>query len=274
MSAAGDPNIGFLMEMGFPEAKAQKALRVTGNMGLEAAMEWILSHPDDDGTGVDEPVAAPTESTIKLPPLTDEERKAQAEKLEQRRVQLRIEREENEKKLELEREKQRRSSGKEILEAKEKAQRLEMQQIAEERRREKEEDRKAKERIKNIIAEDRARKKAEEASAKAAAAGTPLPQPVVSIASFTSPTSGSSASETRIQVRMLDGKSIVQKFGAQEPLSAVRLYCKMNRQDGETGDFGFQTNFPMRKFTDEDMDAPLSSLGLVPSATLIAIRQP
>ena len=106
--------------------------------------------------------STPAEPTIKLPPLTDEERKARAEKLDQRRIQLRKEREENEKRLELEREKQRRSSGKEILDAREKSQRAEMQQIAEERRREKEDDRKAKERIKNIIAEDRERKKAEE----------------------------------------------------------------------------------------------------------------
>ena len=71
---------------------------------------------------------------------------------------------------------------------------------------------------------------------------------------------------------MFDGKPLVHKFGAQEPLSAVRLYCKMNRQDNETGNFGFQTNFPTKVFTDEDMEAPLSSLGDYLNFVLIMIE--
>ena len=39
-----------LKEMGFSEEKAKKALMMTGWKGVEPAMEWILAHPDDDGT--------------------------------------------------------------------------------------------------------------------------------------------------------------------------------------------------------------------------------
>ena len=38
-----------LVEMGFPEKKAKKALTKTGWAGVERAMEWILANEDDDG---------------------------------------------------------------------------------------------------------------------------------------------------------------------------------------------------------------------------------
>lgn len=41
-----------LMGMGFPEKKCKKALRECDN-NLERAMEWIFSHPDDDGEDAD-----------------------------------------------------------------------------------------------------------------------------------------------------------------------------------------------------------------------------
>lgn len=40
------------MGMGFPEKKCKKALRECDN-NLERAMEWIFSHPDDDGEDAD-----------------------------------------------------------------------------------------------------------------------------------------------------------------------------------------------------------------------------
>nr|XP_045581278.1 UBX domain-containing protein 1-like isoform X1 [Procambarus clarkii] len=38
-----------LMEMGFSENSAKKALAVTGGGGIEQAMEWLLAHADDPG---------------------------------------------------------------------------------------------------------------------------------------------------------------------------------------------------------------------------------
>lgn len=35
-----------LVEMGFEEARAKKALEQTGWQGVEAAMEWLLAHPE------------------------------------------------------------------------------------------------------------------------------------------------------------------------------------------------------------------------------------
>jgi uncharacterized UBP type Zn finger protein len=40
-----------LLEMGFPRDRAEKALTSSGNKGAEAAMEWLLCHPEGDATG-------------------------------------------------------------------------------------------------------------------------------------------------------------------------------------------------------------------------------
>lgn len=50
-----------LMEMGFSEKHANKALTKTGWKGVEPAMEWLLSHPEgeedeDDDDEMDVPV--------------------------------------------------------------------------------------------------------------------------------------------------------------------------------------------------------------------------
>lgn len=38
-----------LMEMGFPRTRCEKAIVNTSNTGLDAAMQWLLSHMDDPG---------------------------------------------------------------------------------------------------------------------------------------------------------------------------------------------------------------------------------
>lgn len=51
-AAAGDEptddQISMVSEMGFSTAQARKALRETG-CNMERAVEWLFSHPDDDG---------------------------------------------------------------------------------------------------------------------------------------------------------------------------------------------------------------------------------
>ena len=50
--------LGNLLAMGMPEAKCVKALKETSN-NMERAVDWIFSHPDDDGSmEVDEEPAA------------------------------------------------------------------------------------------------------------------------------------------------------------------------------------------------------------------------
>ncbi|KAK6359836.1 hypothetical protein TWF696_000970 [Orbilia brochopaga] len=62
-AAAPDPeSVAQLTNMGFTEGQARKALRET-NGNVERAVEWVFSHPTDDGD-VDIPTDAPTRSNV------------------------------------------------------------------------------------------------------------------------------------------------------------------------------------------------------------------
>jgi len=54
---------------------------------------------------------------------------------------------------------------------------------------------------------------------------------------------------------------MVQKFGAQEQLAAVRLYIELNRTDGSNEQFSLMTTFPKRVFSTDDYEKPLQMLG-------------
>ncbi|XP_012258418.2 UBX domain-containing protein 1 [Athalia rosae] len=40
-------DVSMLVDMGFSQGKAERALQVTGNKGVEPAMEWLLAHSDE-----------------------------------------------------------------------------------------------------------------------------------------------------------------------------------------------------------------------------------
>lgn len=122
------------------------------------------------------------ESTEIKKPLTEEEKKDQLAKLEERLRQKRKEREEKEKvelyyfkvyflyksyilikEEERERERLRIKSGKDMLEAKKKLEDMEIMKLVAERKREKEEDRLAKERVRAQIEADKAARRAKAA---------------------------------------------------------------------------------------------------------------
>lgn len=320
-----------LVDMGFSTSKAEKALNITGNKGVEPAMEWLLAHCDEA-----EPVPEPTpaaeppiaesapdsiaavpsqdsiasasgqntqpnvaksmkcdvcgklfgttlemefhatksghdqfsESTEEKKPLTEEEKKEKLRQVEEKLKEKRREREEKEKQEAFERERLRIRSGKEMNEAKKKLEELEMQRILEQRKREKEEEKKAYQRVMKQIEADKAARRAK-ALSNVPGSVTPVTPPIIQ-----SPTDASSSSlrkdynETKLQIRLTNGQTLMQSFGSKEQLSAVRLYIEMHRTDGKEP-FNLMTNFPKKVFTDEDYDTPLDVLGLVPSAVII-----
>ncbi|EFA10323.1 UBX domain-containing protein 1 [Tribolium castaneum] len=208
-----------------------------------------------------------SESTEEKKPLTEEEKKEQLAKIEAKLKQRRMEREAREKQEALEKERSRIKSGKELLEAKKKHDEIEMKKLVEQRKREKEEERLARQRVKEQIEQDKLARKAKfsgQPLEEAPQAATPAPQPAA-------PKPAAGYSEVMLQIRLTNGSSLVQKFGAKEPLSAVRLYVEMNRKDGE-GPFSLMTNYPKKVFGPEDYDVPLESLGLGPRATLIVSK--
>ncbi|RMZ75625.1 hypothetical protein DV738_g5367, partial [Chaetothyriales sp. CBS 135597] len=52
-----------LQEMGFPADRCAKALRLTGNSDVEAAMQWLFTHMDDDGDGGNDDIAEAPNAT-------------------------------------------------------------------------------------------------------------------------------------------------------------------------------------------------------------------
>lgn len=322
-------DIQTLVDMGFPKERAERALQVTNNKGVEAAMEWLLAHADEDipsssggessstpapaseapaegSASATEPApvakslkcdecgklfksqeevefhAAKTqhssfsESTEEKKPLTEEEKKAQLALLEEKMKRKRQEREENEKKEALERERLRIKSGKDMLEAKRKMEEQEMKKIMDQRRREKAEEKAARDRVKAQIEADKAARKAKQAGETATSPVTSPPAAAAAVSSpavSSSPAAPKNYTNARIQVRMLDGSTLVETFDAKEQLAAVRLFVQL-KLGPNPAPFGLMTTFPRKVFTAEDFDAPLEKLGLVPSAVLIVTKTP
>uniref|UniRef100_R4G8Q7 Putative ubiquitin regulatory protein n=1 Tax=Rhodnius prolixus TaxID=13249 RepID=R4G8Q7_RHOPR len=317
------PFATILMDMGFPQEKVEQALNVTGNQGVEPAMEWLLAHGDSFDSGsidpslgqkLEEAAAAPStsnvstdeaastsgvndedaksikcedcnklfrtqleveyhaaktghanfsQSTEEKKPLTEEEKKAQLQLLEEKIKLKKKEKEEIEKTEELEREKNRIKSGKEIVAIRKKFQEEEFKKAIEERKREKEEDRLARQKIREQIEADKLARKAKAAGGSTETVTSPTPTVV-------KPPPPKEYNEAKLQIRLTNGTTLTQSFGAKEQLSAVRLYIEMNRTD-DNGPFTLMTSFPRKRSLMKIMK-PLEVLGLVPSAVIIVSR--
>lgn len=101
-----------------------------------------------------------SESTEEKKPLTEEEKKEQLAKLEEKLKKKRLEREEKEALEALEREKHRIKSGKDMSEARRKMEEMEMKKIVDQRKREKLDEKLARDRVKAQIEADKAARKA------------------------------------------------------------------------------------------------------------------
>ncbi|XP_031480592.1 uncharacterized protein LOC116250796 isoform X2 [Nymphaea colorata] len=143
--------------MGFSTARATRALHFSGNGGIEAAINWVVDHENDED--IDQMPLVPV-STAKAEPakpaLTPEEVKAKAKELRER---ARKKKEEEEKRMEREREKERIRAGKEILEAKRIEEENERKRMLALRKAEKEEEKRAREKIRQRIEEDKAERR-------------------------------------------------------------------------------------------------------------------
>lgn len=184
-------------------------------------------------------------------------------------AERRKEREEKEKQENKDKEKMRRNQGQDLLKAKQKFEEDEMKRIAEQKRREREEDKRARQRVKELIEQDkkaRAAKTRKDNPTESPSADTVAAKPVAP-----QPQEKKDYAECRLQIRLTNGKALTQIFKATESLAAVRLFVEINRTDGE-GPFTFMTSFPRKVFNNEDMEKPLTELGLVPSAVLIVTK--
>ncbi|KAJ4968239.1 hypothetical protein NE237_014940 [Protea cynaroides] len=148
--------LGELEAMGFPTARATRALHYSGNGSLEAAINWVVDHENDPD--IDEMPMVPGNTKVEAskPSLTPEEMKIKAQELRER---ARKKKEEEEKRMEREKEKERIRAGKELLEAKRIEEEFERKRILAMRKAEKEEEKRAREKIRQKLEEDKAERR-------------------------------------------------------------------------------------------------------------------
>merc|ERR1740123_1842982 len=104
-----------IMEMGFSELRAEKALYKTDNAGLEHAVNWLSDHAED--ADIDLPLLKPAPPPPEKPKMSKEESEAKARELQEK---LRKKKAEEEKLSEREKERMRIESVKMMNEANEK----------------------------------------------------------------------------------------------------------------------------------------------------------
>lgn len=197
-----------------------------------------------------------SESTEEKKPLTEDEKAAQLQLLEERMKTKRVAREAEEKKEALERERERIKMGKEMAEAKRNLEEQEMAKIVLQRKREKEEEKQARERVKAQIEADKAARRAKMEPT------SPTSPPVAVVSPpITSPSSSGPKKDyatTKIQIRLPDGKAVTEEFNAKENLAAVKVFIEINHYDSP---FRLMTAYPRKVFDDADLEKPLAALG-------------
>ncbi|XP_050204896.1 uncharacterized protein LOC126654936 isoform X1 [Mercurialis annua] len=148
--------LGELEDMGFPLARAAKAIHHSGNTSIEAAINWIIDHENDPD--IDHMPLIAVNIEIESPPASQDTEEMQ-NKLQELRDQNHKRKEEEEKKLEREREKERIGVGKEVLEAKRIAEDNERKRNLSLRKAEKEEQKRAREKVRHKLEADKAERR-------------------------------------------------------------------------------------------------------------------
>ncbi|XP_022771479.1 UBX domain-containing protein 1-like isoform X2 [Durio zibethinus] len=148
--------LGELESLGFPRARAVRALHHSGNTTVEAAVNWLVDHEND--AEIDQMPLVTINMDIESPQASDitEAIKTKEQELRDR---VRINKREEEKKREREREKERIRAGKELLEAKRIAEENERQRLLAFRKAEKEEEKRAREKVLQKLELDKSERK-------------------------------------------------------------------------------------------------------------------
>ncbi|XVE72739.1 hypothetical protein DITRI_Ditri11bG0062800 [Diplodiscus trichospermus] len=148
--------LGELESLGFPRARAVRALHHSGNSTVEAAVNWLIDHEND--AEIDQMPLVAIDVDIESPQPSDitEAIKIKEQELRNR---VRLNKHEEEKKREREREKERIQAGKKLLEARRIAEENERQRVLALRKAEKEEEKRAREKVLQKLTVDKLERK-------------------------------------------------------------------------------------------------------------------
>ncbi|GAM17665.1 hypothetical protein SAMD00019534_008400 [Acytostelium subglobosum LB1] len=320
-----------LIEMGFPENRAIKALLTVKNQSAETAMEWIfanMENPQIDEPFVDQSGGGSTTTTTsssddapevhnalcdlctkqiigirykckvclnydlcqackdsgKHPAdhemsahskdianytLTPEEKAHQKKMLDEKILMLRKKKAEEEAKREIEREMSRRESGKLQQDSVEKWKEQQNKREADKIKKEKEDEARAKQRIRDKIAQDKMERAARAKSGPDAS--SPVVAPAVAapvVVPVAAPTAVPDV--VMIQIRMADGSTVRANFKPKDTLQDVHSYLSAN---GQSGAFRLSTTYPRKIFDSSELKTTtLLDAGLVPNGTLMVTK--
>jgi len=165
---------------------------------------------------------------------------------------------------EVEREKLRRLEGKEAQAAKEAWEKAESDRIASIKKREKEIDKIAKDKVLEQLRIDRLNRDAEEKKRKGETTAQQQPP------TQENPTSAPKTYNTcSVQIRMPDNTRIQGEFKPDDTIATVLVYVNANRKDGRRP-LVLSSSYPKVAFTGELSETLLSDAGLVPRGMLMA----
>jgi len=214
------------------------------------------------------------EKDIPMPerkPLTEEEKKAALERLKVRREEIRKQKAEEEARLERERELKRRASGKEAVEAQKKWKEDQMKRDAALKRKEKEDDKRAKAAIREKIERNKREREAKMGKAKPSPQASPSPQPQVptTTPTVTTPAVAKEYDTCTVQVRLTTGATITKDFTPTDTLRAVHNWVATARTD-QRGGFALSTAYPRKDYSGSALDSTtLKAADLVPRGSLM-----
>lgn len=211
-----------------------------------------------------------SESKEQMKLMTDEEK---AQRLAELKVKLQEKRKLDAIKAEEEQRRNdqiRRKATKDTMEMKRELEEKQALKAAQERLREKQEEKQLRERIKQQIAEDRQRMKEKAAQEKRLAEGKPLV--MESAKPLVAQTTSSITDSVRLQIRLPDGKSLRESLPSSMTLRKL-LELVQEKTGFGLGMYGLMIPLPPRDFDgDSEADSTLASLGLCPSASLVLRR--
>jgi len=259
-----------LLSMEFSRLRAVKSLLSTNSKSLEAAAEWLVNHQDDKD--IDEPL----QQVVETPEEQAARIQMEAQRMKNIIAQKKKEKEEKAKLEQIEAEKERREFGKKAIQ-----QKAELDQAQRERDRlaaklEKEEANKRLKMLREQQERDRERRRAEQLKLDGDLEGN---KTVVGSSTSTlssesvKPSITQQVSSTKkeftdctLQIRLLDGSAITEKFAATDTLLVVKshLEAKIKKQN-----FNLMTNFPRKVFSGRDLKLSLKDAGFCPRGQLI-----
>eukprot|EP01147_Barroeca_monosierra_P009170 gene9169-1462_t len=276
-----DEEIEMLLNMGFNKHDAEHAVKATFGQGIEAAINWILSHPQNpnaDEKGKEQQELQLQSEQNKPVPQMEEQKQEQVHRLEQKLKERRLQRQKEEMQRSIKQDKQRLETAKELSKARNEQAALEMQRLAEQKLKEKLQDKKRRNQIREELAKDRAERHAAQREAQrlttrlsenSRQVSTSGGYASISIPHASTPTDSQSHDNRncQIQVRIRGREPLRATFRPSDLLEL--LFQQLSSLEGVPSAFELVQSFPRRSFTSQaDAMKTFSEAGLVPTAAL------